>query len=449
MDLQSFGKTLSKLMAEAKLTRPALAKKMHVSISLIDRWKSTLADPSQHRRPTYEQQTQLIQIFAPYLNSYSAQQWALQADHPLAESFLKTTFPPLSLLLPPPSDISVTLGRLEPIPMNRLFGVQAIKNKILKALNHKADYWLLALSGIGGIGKTSLAAVLVQKVLPTSRFRDIVWVSAKQEMFVPHKGLRPTQHMTLAETSLIDNLLTQLDPNLSIARPIQEKQAILRGWFKAHPYLVVIDNLETIQDYEALLTPLRQLANPTKFLLTSRHSLAQHSDVFNHSLTELSEDDTLAFLKYQAKYHPIALTEADDSELKKIYHVVGGNPLALKLILGQIRFSGLPQVLAGLQEAKGKRTDELYRFIYKQIWNSLDEPTRQMFLITPLAHSGTREDLQRLSQLNDDDFNPAIEQLLNRSLLEVRGNLQKRRYHIHSLTRLFLQTKIYNQWKPD
>lgn len=450
MDLKGFGETLTSLMTAAKLTRPALAEKMYVTVSLIDKWKSVSEDERQHRRPSHDQVVQLIQIFTSQLDPEAAQQWALQADHHISKSDLTHIFPSPSLHPAPLPDPVRTLTRLQPSSTHRLFGIQSATEKILQALNQEDDYWILAVSGIGGIGKTSLAYDLANTLCPTPRFRDIVWISAKQEEFFPHKGLHLTHRPALDSVSLIDNILTQLDSTLSIARPSQEKQAILMHWFKTYPYLVVVDNLETIEDYESLLPPIRKLANPTKFLLTSRYSLGQHSDVFSHSLTGLSQADTFAFLKYQAKtLHIDPLHEATAHDLEKIYQIVGGNPLALKLVVGQIRFSNLPYVLKQLQTAKGKKVSELYRFIYRQIWNSLDEPTRQVLLITPLAPNGTFQDLQRLSKVSEDELHQALEQLVNRSLVAVRDDPNNLRYYIHNLTKQFLRTEIFNRWKPN
>ena len=93
--------------------------------------------------------------------------------------------------------------------------------------------------------------------------------------------------------TLIDNLLEQLAPAVPLVLSTQEKQLILSELLNQRPYLLVIDNLETVVDYQTLLPHLRQWVNPSKFLLTSRRSLHGQSDVFCLSLNELSQADTL------------------------------------------------------------------------------------------------------------------------------------------------------------
>lgn len=449
MDLQAFGQTLSGLMKQARVTRPTLAHHMNVSVALVDKWKSTSANKARHRQPSYRQFIELAAYFAPQLNPQAAQQWAHEAGHQLQAADLTAIFPPVLLQPPPAPEISVTYSRLEPLPTHRLFGIKTAKAKMLRALQHPHDYWLLAIDGIGGIGKTALANILIREMLEVGYFYDVVWLSARRESFLPDKGLLPIDRPALTPDRLVDSLLEQLDSARAAGPSPREKEGLLAHWFKHHPFLVVIDNLETIQDYEALLEPLRRWANPTKFLLTSRRTLSHHTDVYSHTLTELSRADTLAFLKYQGDMQNIfSLAQAADDELIQIYKVVGGNPLALKLVVGQIRFTGLPEVLAALKKAQGKTVDGLYRYIYRQIWETLPEPTRRVLTIMPLAQNGTRRDLERLSDINGEALAQALHQLISRSLVESGGTLDEPRYGVHSLTKTFLHTEIFDRWKP-
>ena len=449
MDLKAFGETLSRLMKETKVRRKSLAEHVHVSVALIDKWKSTTDDDKQHRRPAYAQLIALITFFASQLDLREAQVWAQQAGHQILESDLRTIFQTNFFPSPPLPNEPLTYERLEPLPGHRLFGVELAQRRMLEALNHKDDHWLLAIDGIGGIGKTALANLLVREILRSHRFYDVAWISAKQEAFLLNKGLHSIDRPSLNSTSLIDNLLDQLDPTVATVRPPTEKQAILMHWFKQNPYLVIIDNLESIEDYEVLIDPLRKMANPTKFLLTSRYSLSQYADFFSHSLQELSQEDTFAFLKYQGNMrHISSLADAAESELAKIYEIVGGNPLALKLVIGQIQFTSLSNLLDSLKSAHTTTVDELYQFIFRQIWNTLDEITRQVLISTPLAQNGTSQDLIRLSEIDGKELQPALEQLIARSLIEVVGTLDQPRYRVHSLTKTFLHTKIFDKWKP-
>ena len=55
---------------------------------------------------------------------------------------------------------------------------------------------------------------------------------------------------------------------------------------------------------------------------------------------------------------------------------------------------------------------------------------------------GTPDYLRALSGLAEAQLWPALQELRNRSLLEVRGTAVEKQYGIHRLTETFLQTEI-------
>jgi hypothetical protein len=336
--------------------------------------------------------------------------------------------------------------RLETPPDQSLFGVSQERKQLHAVIEQAGQPWLIAIDGIGGIGKTALANALAHEFVETDRFYDIAWVSARQQEFLPGVGIRPALHAShpaLDVDTLTDTLLGQLDGGLPLSAPPQEKMLVLSRLLKRYAYLVIIDNLETVADYQTLLPALRKLANPSKFLLTSRHSLHAYSDVFCVSLKELSRADVFAFLRHEAEVRGLpALANALPAQLESIYEVVGGNPLALKLVIGQICVLPLSLVLENLKQARGKRTDELYSYIYWQAWQALAPASRQVLLAMPLAQDGTLAQLIALSELEADGVNQALEQLMALSLLEVRGDLEQHRYRIHRLTETFLLNEV-------
>ena len=63
-------------------------------------------------------------------------------------------------------------------------------------------------------------------------------------------------------------------------------------------------------------------------------------------------DAALALVRQAGAQHNVAgLAAASDADLRPLYAAVGGNPLALLLVVGQLHLSDLPTVLADLQEA--------------------------------------------------------------------------------------------------
>jgi hypothetical protein len=341
-----------------------------------------------------------------------------------------------------------------------LFGVQAALQGLATRLLQPGPPWLIALEGIGGIGKTALADALVRHLIDTSAigagmFAEMAWVTARQRIFNGGGALKNVALPALTTEALVDALLQQLAPDglpATMHSPAQ-KLAFLQQQCKAQPYLIVIDNLETVVDVEHLLTLLRTLANPTKFLLTTRQSLFSEADIHHWNIAELSRDDALALVRFEATQRNLPeLATASDSALHPIYATVGGNPLALRLVVGQTHVHTLDQILDDLRTACGRPIEQLYTFIYRQAWESLEEPARRALLLLPLfpETGGSFADLLGFAQpaLDQAQLRHALERLVTLNLVDTCGTLHERRYTIHSLTRTFLHRQVL-RWNED
>jgi DNA polymerase III delta prime subunit len=339
-------------------------------------------------------------------------------------------------------------SRLEPRAYTRLFGAAEKLAEARVQLETGSGPCLIAFEGLGGIGKTALAHALARELALTGSFKDIAWISAKQQEFLPALGLKSLQQPALDIETLTNSLVEQLNIDIPSLASHPAKLTALTELLKSAPHFIVIDNLETALDYQTLLPTLRQLANPSRFLLTSRHSLRAHSDIYCFSLEELSQADTFALLRYEAQERGISpLAHAVEGQLDSIYQVVGGNPLALKLVIGQIAILPLPQVLKNLKQARGQKIEQLYTYIYWQAWNALDVNSQQLLLAMPLAQDGDLAQLSAVTSLDAGELDEALERLVILSLVEVGGaDLVERTYRIHRLTESFLLTEV-TRWQ--
>lgn len=305
--------------------------------------------------------------------------------------------------------------------------------------------WVVALCGIGGIGKTSLADALIRDIINKGLFHDFGWVTAQQRIFNLGGSIKMVNKPALTTDALVEALVEQL-LDLTPAQ-FSGKQAFdaLQNTLKERPHLIVIDNLETMQDVESLLPTLRRFANPTKFLLTSRKGLYSEADVYHFTLPELSEPYALQLIRQEATVRNLPqLKEKNDQELRPIYETVGGNPLALRLIVGQTHFHHLSVILSDLQAARGESVENLYNYIYRRAWDNLDKPTRHLFLAMPLLpeRGGVLSHMAHVSQLSPSTLRQSLRLLMTLNLVNVSHESTESRYTIHSLTRTFLQEQV-------
>jgi DNA polymerase III delta prime subunit len=337
-------------------------------------------------------------------------------------------------------------ARLEAPTYSRLFGVAEKMAEVRTRLETDSEPWLIALEGLGGVGKTSLADALVRELACRVHFREIGWVSARRRLFRLSgeiETLDSQPGLTLAE--LVDRLVDQFELVGLRRRSDAEKLASAKDFFKSQPCLVVIDNLETAPNYSALVPQLRELVNPTRFLITTRYSLRDVSGVYILTLRQLSRDDTLALIRHEAETRGLhELADASEAELGQIYDVTGGNPLATKLIIGQIHTLSLPTALARLSTAKGKPVEELLTFIHANAWQTLDQDSRRVLqaMLLVAEEGGRLEQIAAAAELERDDTATCLHRLATLSLVNVGGDLKERRYSLHQLTQTFLARQV-------
>jgi len=336
------------------------------------------------------------------------------------------------------------LNSLPPPTYTRLFGVAATLEHLIEFLAAEQRYWLVAVEGLGGIGKTALARQAVEGLVRAGRFHFVFWITARQQYFrwgaADHES-RPA----LSMVTLLDELSDALQLDTVADSAATGAICRLRTALSTRSALIVVDNLETAADVESLLASLDALARPTKILITTRKQVRAYPQITPLSLNELPPRDALAFIRHYAQERNIeAVKSAPVDYLDRIVSVTSGHPLAIKLVLGQMHMHPIDVVLTNLVQVRNSSHD-FYNFVYRWAWDSLSSIAKQLFIHIPLLDiSGfCRDDLQGISGMSDqNDLEAAIEELLATSLLNVglkQGNLM---YSIHRLTEYFILSDL-------
>lgn len=329
---------------------------------------------------------------------------------------------------------------LPPASYTRLFGVSAVEEQLIELLLDGDGPAVMAVVGLGGIGKTALTDLVVRRMIRRFLFEDVIWLRIEHQTMSGR-----SQDPELTFENLLNGLLHRIWPEQAEVMSPQQRLVSLRQEFESRPYLIVIDNLEHERDSDFILDQLHSFARPTKFLLTSRSRLAKQSAVYNIPLQELPQAEALDFVRYHALecgVEPVA--GAADKELAPIYETAGGNPLALKLIISLLDVLPLAEILADMTKTSTNPIQDMYSHIYRQSWRTLSEDGRTLLQAMPLVSEsgGTADYLMTVSGLSRERLWPAIHELYGRSLIEVRGTIQDKRYGIHRLTNAFLCAEI-------
>lgn len=336
------------------------------------------------------------------------------------------------------------VAQLPPRSYSQLFGVEEGENRLLKHLLRSDGPGVVAIVGIGGIGKTALADAVTRRLAHGLLFEGVAWLRSEPQTM---SGRSPSPQFTF------ENMIAELASSLGLgdaAGTPEQRLARVRQVLKSQPHLVVIDNLESDAETAYLLDHLNDLASPSKFLLTTRARHASQTAVFYVELGELPLRDAKSLVTRHARDIGLPdLFQTDAESIQAIYDVTGGNPLALKLVVSLLDLLPLQRILTDLKNSRPGPIEDLYKHIYWQAWRILSQDARSLLQAMPLVGEtgGLPEYLQIISKLPDSNFWPALQELRSRSLVEIRGTIQEKRYGVHRLTESFLRTEIIN-W-PD
>lgn len=293
--------------------------------------------------------------------------------------------------------------------------------EVIRRLSPEERHWLVAIEGVGGVGKSALAQEVgwhfienYTKLPPGRRFEAIVWVSAKRNIITLRGIEQVISHMTNLD-DLFQTIADVLEyPNiLQVARRDQPRE-VEKALRQAGRVLLIVDNLETVDDPQ-LRAFLRDLPSPTKAIATTRY----HEDMpFPIRLKELNLSAARELTVQECKTRGIMLTK---DQIDRLLEYTEGLPLAIWLAVGLMMMEGygVKKVLTKLRDPE----QPLLHFIFGEVVNQLKTSYRDAYY-TLLALSffdlDTGAGLIPLSIMTDLDpeiCREAVHQLLNTNLI--------------------------------
>ncbi|GCE07885.1 hypothetical protein KDAU_52140 [Dictyobacter aurantiacus] len=110
--------------------------------------------------------------------------------------------------------------------------------------------------------------------------------------------------------------------------PFEEQADLVREAFGRQRTLLIVDNLETMEDKQGILSFLYELTSTVKVVLTTRER-AIYTPI---RLEQLAEDATIELIEQQAEEKQVSLSQ---KEVQMLYKRIGGIPAALVYAVGQ------------------------------------------------------------------------------------------------------------------
>ena len=257
----------------------------------------------------------LLQIAAALdLSAAETDALLLAAQQPaLAELRQKADLADQSLLKPWQTERPAPFQAIADIPT--FVGRQSELGILQQALRQRQSVALTSLRGMGGVGKTSLAAHLAYLLRPD--FPDgVLWARVD----------------TSDTMSILNQLAGAYGLDVSRYTTVDSRSAIVRGLLANKRALLVLDNAESSDQVTPLLPPS---TGACAVLLTTRHDLAVTDGWTQLEVRPFTPDSQDALALF-ARFLPSDQVQQAEYPLRKMAALVGHLPLALALVAGQL-----------------------------------------------------------------------------------------------------------------
>lgn len=349
-----------------------------------------------------------------------------------------------------PENLSWSLEKyidLDPIPVTKCWCGREEELELFS----RDDVNVIAISGVGGQGKTALAAEFMHRDAESGeKFEQRVWVDCRE--------LQDTIHVKLLK---ILELLTDGKESAVRYKDEQLKETIKRflRYIKQHRIMIVFDNIDAYVtfDTEELIGELKDVVDGvlmqqsySLIVLTCRTSIYDSKANFKTiHLDGLKEPEGIDYFKGRG----ISLNQKGDLDAcKEMIQITKGHPWWIGLICGQMIADHITpeNYLEQNRESLLTHKSQLEQY-FSSIWEKLGSSNKgemKQKIIRYLVESTrplTILDLSNLINENRNQTNKAINHLYHIGLVIEHDSISKstKSYQIHPLVREYIH-RLYS-----
>jgi hypothetical protein len=369
-----------------------------------------------------------------------SKEWLMQflhtGRHPNPEKISSILFPEI-INKPRPEKIYHNL----PAPIYNKFIARHKPFEDLK-LGLQQRVAVVLIVSLGGMGKTSIAREIAEQCLfgdeNYPRFDAAVWVSDK------------SREGTTSLNLLLDKISKTLDYPGITKFSFEEKKVEIDKLLREKRVLIILDNFETITD-TSLVQWLLKLPEPSKAIVTSReYSRAFRNCTYVVEMHGMEDAEAKELILSRAKMVGLEKLFSDFSQFGPLLQATGGNPKAIEISLGYIKYQHKPldEIINELYDARG----ELFDYLFTRSWQLLTTEDQKVLLSMYLFPFGAYPDaLSSVSNIKLYSFDLSLTHLIDLSLVDVyrKDLISKNHYTLHPLVRSFVRSKLVTQHEVE
>ncbi|MFV8367022.1 NB-ARC domain-containing protein [Flavobacterium sp. XS1P27] len=251
---------------------------------------------------------------------------------------------------------------------------QNLEDELQKVLLSDDRFPIITLLGKGGVGKTSLAINLIEKIAKNNdRFEVILWFSAR-DIDLLLDGPKQVQTKVLNINDIAKDYCELMYANENITDELDKfsKDLTLNPNGKT---LYVFDNFETltnpIEVFEWINTYIR---NPNKILITSRLSRNFKAD-YPIEVQGMSDDECRELISITA--NKLDINEILNANyIDELISESSGHPYIIKILLGEVAKNGKIGSIRRIVTEQERILDALF----KRTFNNLSPSAKRVFL---------------------------------------------------------------------
>ena len=279
---------------------------------------------------------------------------------------------------------------------------------------------MCVIQGMGGIGKTALAAQMAQRLL--RHFPDgILWADLR--------------NVGVAE--ILGNWAYALGVVLPLTEGVDARSAIMWGILSRKTALIILDDIVSISQARKLLPSYQ---TPCSIIATTRSK-----EVANSLVTSSENILSLEPMRLETSLMVVTdilgenIVNPNILPITEICDLLGHLPLALNIFARRQRLSTLP-LKATLDKIRNIKTrlvplkigDEAVRTAFEHSWDELSQELQQTFIAMAIF-SGRTFNLNAFSQILGGDQNAVAERIEQLQILFLVAQVDGDRYQQHPL----------------